>query len=174
MKYYVFITRSALAVITAALLASIQATPTDAQEIRTITPSATTSATPTTRQTTPSITSIQTTDISGEVIKVSDSAITIKTSNDTKEIPLSSNIKITRDGNDAQVADIQPGDQAKVTIEGADNAAIVLDATSKQVGNLQQWLLPAIVVGVILLGLIYWLIKKSSTKHIKTTTTNMQ
>lgn len=120
-----------------------------------------------------SITSVETSEISGEVVKSENSTITIKTSSNTVEVPLSSNIKITRDGEVVGATSIKAGDKVTATIDSSTNQALVLEATAGETAKQQQYVLPAILGALLLLGLIFWLVKKSQRQRIKTTQTNL-
>jgi preprotein translocase subunit YajC len=167
------------AIITPILTAQIAS----AQEIETelqpdaleASPSATTSATPSASPSqTTTVTNLETREVSGEVIRTENDRITVETdAGETVEMQLFDNIQITRDGKDVQPSDIKTGDQVTATIDSNSNQAIVLEATSQQTDAMQQWLVPAIIGGLILLGLIYWLMRKAQRQRIKTTTTNM-
>lgn len=137
-------------------------------------PSASESATPVISPTqTSTVTNLETREVTGEVVKSRNNQITVDTGDETVEIRLFDNIKITRDGQDVEPSDIQTGDHVKAVIDTNSNQAISVEATSDHIAGIQQWIIPAILAALILIGLIYWLLRRTNRQHIKTTTTNM-
>jgi hypothetical protein len=122
---------------------------------------------------TPSVvTTLQETVFEGEVVRVDGDKISVKGDAETKDFPVGSGIKITRDGSTTPLADIKPADKVKVTTDN-NGQVLTLEATSAERSQWQKMAIPLILGGLLLLGLLWWLFRRSQTGHIRTTPTNL-
>lgn len=137
----------------------------------TASPSPESQVTPTIEE--PGVTTIAVDEITGEVMKVSGNTLTVETDGETLDLVVPSNIQITRDGQNASLTDIQPGDEVTAEVDSQTNQVLSLEVRAQDAIWNQEWLLPAIIGGLLLLGIIIWLIRRSSRGRIKTTQTNL-
>ena len=137
----------------------------------TASPSPESQVTPTIEE--PGVTTIAVDEITGEVMKVSGNTLTVETDGETLDLVVPSNIQITRDGQNASLTDIQPGDEVIAEVDSQTNQVLSLEVRAQDAIWNQEWLLPAIIGGLLLLGIIIWLIRRSSRGRIKTTQTNL-
>ncbi len=120
------------------------------------------------------VNNVETSEISGTVIKVEDYYLTIKDNNDEiKQIEVPGNIRVTRDGQDSRREDIKIDDEVTI-LTTSDNDLIEVQVTSSTVKDISENLIPIILVTLLVLGLLYWLYRKSNKGQIITATENIK
>lgn len=115
---------------------------------------------------------IQTTQTSGEVLKIEGKTITINTSSGVKKITVPEGIKVTKNSGQATANEINPRDMVTVTTNNGE--VLSIDATSGQLIDTGKMLIPIVIGAILLLGLLYYLWRKSQRGHIKTDVKNIK
>ncbi len=115
---------------------------------------------------------VQATKIDGEVLKVQGKTITINTNNGVKKITVPEGIKITKNSGQATANEINPRDMVTVTTNNGE--VLSIDATSGQLIDTGKMLIPIVIGAILLLGLLYYLWRKSQQGHIKTDVKNIK
>lgn len=142
-------------------------------QVGTVTPILTTSTTPgmsgtITPSPSPEVKDVQITEIKGKVVKVNEKTISLEQNDKSiKDITIPDGAKVTRDNKDAAVQDIKIDDTAVVTV-GSDQQVIKVNITSNTISQLSAFAIPALIIGILLVGLILYLINKSKQGHIVT------
>ena len=105
-------------------------------------------------------------------IKVQGKTITINTNNGVKKITVPEGIKITKNSGQATANEINPRDMVTVTTNNGE--VLSIDATSGQLIDTGKMLIPIVIGAILLLGLLYYLWRKSQQGHIKTDVKNIK
>jgi hypothetical protein len=112
-------------------------------------------------------TSLNTSKKNGTLLKIDGSKITVKQDDQTQEFNLADNIKITRDGKQAKLSDLQPNDKLSLTQTGF-GEVLEIEATSESTIDMTKYVTIGIILLLIILGLI-WYLQNRQTGKIKTT-----
>lgn len=119
-----------------------------------------------------SVQNIQRQEFKGEVLKVEGGKLTVDDNGTTKEFTVPSGIRVTKNTLESSLGEIQANDKVTITYSG-DNQVLAVDATAGEVSDIAKFAVPALLLALLLIGLIYYFVKKSKQGHIKTTTTNV-
>lgn len=112
---------------------------------------------------------VQRNEFKGEVLKIANDKLTVDSNGITKEFTVPNGIRISKNTLESKLSDIQPKDKVTVTYSG-NNQVLAVDATSGEVFDYGKFALPAIIIGLLLIGLVIYLARRSQERHIKTTT----
>jgi hypothetical protein len=132
----------------------------------TVAPSSINAQTPTPN---PDVTTVSTETFEGEIVRVESNKLIISSPNETKEFTIPENATVKRNTFEAPASEIQPGDDAKAMYT-QDGQILSLEVTSGEVMDWSRWMIPALVVGLVLVLLAWKTISRSNKSHIKTTT----
>jgi multidrug efflux pump subunit AcrA (membrane-fusion protein) len=137
-----------------------------------ITEAATPSPSPDTSPTvvvTQEVQNVNTKEYNGTVTRIEGRTLTVDTNDGVKSINVPENVQIRKNGNEAQLEDIKVND--KISFAQSDNGDVIsISATSGEVFDFAKYAIPIGVTALILLGLLYYLFKKSSRGRIRTST----
>lgn len=116
---------------------------------------------------------LETREISGEVLQLQNQTLTIKTDDGVSQIPINDNITISRDARDAQVQDLEPGDNVTIT-QTITGQVLGVESTSQTSQDVMQTALPLIGLVLLIGALALYAYKKANKGFIKTNTTRLQ
>jgi hypothetical protein len=143
-------------------------TPTPIKSGPTVSPSPSPSPSPTLQASPSPVKDVETTKISGQVIRISNRTLTIQAQDGVKEVNIPQNIRITRNGISANFDGIKTGDLVEVTVSDK-GQVLSIDAISREVVDWSRWIIPAVIIGLVLVLLALYLWERSRRGHIKTT-----
>lgn len=113
---------------------------------------------------------VQTNQVQGEVLRIDGNTLTVRDEQgSTQQITVDENILLRRNTLEAQVSDLQPGDDVTI-VQAEDGQILSVNATAGEVIDWGRWLVPLAIGAVVLLGLVWWTVKKSNQPHVKTAT----
>lgn len=116
--------------------------------------------------------SIITEQYTGELIKKDNNTLSITKDKEVNEYKVANEIKIKRDGLNSTLDKLQAGDVVLVTINKNTKELLSVEVVSKGVLDNSIKIIGGIVSLLLLLGIIFYLIKKSNKDIIRTTTTS--
>lgn len=115
------------------------------------------------------VTSVDKKEYSGEITKIENRTLTVNTSDGTKQINIPANIQIKKDGADSTFDSIKVND--KVTFAQSNSGELLsVSITSSEVSNVEKIALPVAIALILILGTIFYLIRKNRRGNIKTST----
>lgn len=116
---------------------------------------------------TPEIQDTQTTTIEGRALWVSGNMLTLEMDdNSALDVSVPENIAVSRDNSQARVSEIQPGDSVTL-VQGSDGRVLSVSAVTGDLIDLGQWALPLLVLGLLAGLVIWWLVSRANSSHIK-------
>lgn len=115
------------------------------------------------------IQTVESTQTTGEIIKKENSILTVQTENQIQELQVPSNVKITKNGTEASLNELQTGDDVVVT-HSQSGEILSVEAISGEILDWGTWLVPGILGLILLAGLIYLIRKRMNKGYIQTST----
>jgi hypothetical protein len=115
------------------------------------------------------VTSIDKVEYSGEVTKIDGRTLTIDTSAGTKQVTVPDNLQVKKNGYDSKLEEIKVNDKVAFA-QSSGGELLSLSATSAEVTDFSKRAIPFVIGGLVLLGLIFYLLAQRNKGHIKTTT----
>lgn len=112
-------------------------------------------------------------EFSGEVTKIDGRKLTINTSDGTKEITVPDNLQIKKNGFDSKFEEIKVNDKVSFA-QNPNGELLSISATSAEASDFSKRVLPFVIGGLIILGLLFYLLSQRSKGHVKTTTENIK
>jgi hypothetical protein len=111
----------------------------------------------------------QSTSVSGEVLRIQGNTLTIETPDGIREVTVPENILLRRNTMEANISDIQPGDDVTIN-QSANGELLSVNATAGEVVDWSRWLIPITAGAIAVAGLAWWASKRANKPHIKTAT----
>lgn len=115
------------------------------------------------------VTSVSSQTFQGKVVRVESNVISVQSKNEIKEFTIPDTVSIKRNSFEAKPTDIQAGDEATITYTNT-GQLLTIEVTSEKIADWSKMLIPALIIGILLIGLIMFIVNKSNKSHIKTTT----
>lgn len=111
---------------------------------------------------------IQSTRIEGEILRIDDHRVILETKNNQiKELTVPTGVKIERDERESEYKNLQPGDRV-ILIQNNNGEVISVESTSAPIVNLENIILPILLLLVPLTILALILKMKSQRNFIRT------
>jgi hypothetical protein len=126
--------------------------------------------TPTANMSPADVRTIQAQEITGEVMALDNDSLTVDTNQGPLEISIPGTVAVKRNAMQAALSDIQTGDDVTITLS-EDGQALAIEATAGEVRDWSNRLIPLLTGALLVLGLMWWFMRKANKSHIKTTAT---